>query len=244
MNASFRKYLPILIILGFFLGMYLLWQWAIDPVKMSIRATLDRMEERRILEESVKKRLGELPVLERQYGLIREHEWMLDIFTNREDIVRFIEVLEKTAEDSGVSIAIESKEVDKKRKPSTAKERKEAAEADDAQSKEKEKKKDESILGNLPFDEYLPFTLKVTGTYPEVALFLHRLEMISFALDVVSIEIRFLENENKEPKKVGGDLVTSQASSTASGESTPQEAPLPEPENLVEGTFGIVVYVK
>ncbi len=251
MNASFRKYFPLIIILGFFLGMYLLWQWGIDPVKRNIRSMLDKREETKILEEATRKRLGELPELERQYALIRENGGVLDIFTNREDIVRFIEAIEKTAEKSGVTISIESKELEKKKSSTTAKERKDAADAKDKEGQSApEKKKDESILGNLPFQEYLSFVIHVTGKYPEVGLFLHRLETIPFALDVVSINIHFVENE-EAPKKPGGDLLqrslpteTSSNSTAVEVVSEPEPEPEPEPNNFVEGTFSVVVYVK
>ena len=197
------------------------------------------IEADRALQENQENRVKELPQLREQYDLILQNENRLDTLVSHDQIVPFIENIETLAHENAAEIIITNQEQGVKKKTATVPKK-----GFDAADDEKggtaatdKKKKDESIMGNLPLEKYMSLRLDVRGEYANVARFLHQMESLPYAVDIVAIDMR-----TWEPNAVGLQGNSFSTKNTPSADGTHPEETVAK--NLVQAFFDTIVYTK
>ncbi len=237
MNSSIHKWIPLGIIATAFLLFAALFQWGIFPFQRLIVEKANTIEANHALQESKENRVKELPQLREQYDLILQDEGKFDTLVSHDQVVPFIESIELLAHGNDVEISITNQDQALKNKVTAPKN---ADKLSDESSSNTEKKKDESILKNLPFDQYMSLRLDVRGEYAKVAQFLHQLESLSYSIDVVSLDIRQWEPSDSGVSR-GSAFVTN---NPIFSDGTASVSEQPVAKKLVQAFFSIVVYTK
>lgn len=243
MNTTIHKLVPIGIIgvsMLFFMAVFI---WGILPLQNLITGKANAIEADRTLQANKESRIKELPQLKDTYDHILQNERVLDTLVNHDQVVPFIERVELLARDDGVEITITNQgKSDVKKKPdATGAGKPVNGQQTDETAKNtpsEKKKKDETILGNLPFDAFMSLRFDVRGRYANVLQFLQQIESLPYALSVVAMDIRQWEPAEK---RVGGDVFSSGNEVGLDG-AVPLEQPVEQP--LVQAFFDAVVYTK
>lgn len=238
MNQQYKKYVPTLLMSALLAVMGLIFWLGILPLQAVLKGKMDDIQKFHTNREYRDRQIQTLPELRDQFENIVKDEQVLDILVSKDRIVDFVKTLEGVAEETGVKIVIESKGdvttvAKKKPAPKPA-----APDAAGEQSATPEKK-DLSILGNLPLDTYLPLSIRLSGEYRGIFAFLHKLETLPVALDVVSVSIQQTADAEKRADLPVGSGVNPFSSDEASVP-TPVEAPKAELEAVLE----TVVYLE
>lgn len=239
MNPSIHKLLPLGIIIVAFLLFAALFRWGIFPFQEQIVKKANTIEADRALQENQENRVKELPQLKEQYDLILQNEDRIDTLVSHDQVVPFIENIESLAHENTVEIIITNQDQAAKKKP-VATPKKAAEAVDDEKSgaaATDKKKKDESIMGNLPLEKYMLLRLDVRGEYANVIQFLHQMESLQYAVDIVAIDMRTWEPSDTNPQ---GNTFSAGSIPSADGISSEK----PAVKNLVQAFFDTVVYTK
>lgn len=197
-----------------------LFYFVIKPLLNRIDSSADKIQEIIINQENKEKRLGELPKLKEQFGLVEKKEGELIPLLLEDKAVGLIEKLEKIAEDSGNKITIEMQ--DNKMKGAAGKK---------TESVKKEAGKDD-LRSDLPSSDYLEMKIKLSGNYNNFVKFVEKIEAVEFYSDIVSINI-----------VPGGDLFSnhSTGNSIFTSANTDQTKKEPEKENNKEARLDSII---
>lgn len=252
MNFSKKQHIPFATMLILFVAMGLVVWFAILPIKQSISQKMDDIQKFYTSRENRDRQISKLSELEQQFGVIQADEEHLNILLKEDRIVDFVKTLEGLARETNTEISIASKEgnsiIEKKvvvGKPQT----KSSADADAPAPAVSEKKKATGILDTLPFDRYLHLGVSVVGEYADIINFLHKMETLPFALDVVGMEMHQKENEERSSSSLsvtsGSGINPFVATSESTASTPPLETPVivPEEKNTLEAVFDTIVYV-
>lgn len=242
MNVSLHKLVPLGIIGVSVLFFVAVFAWGILPLQDLIIQKANTIEADRALQANQESRIKELPQLRETYNRILQNEWILDTLVSHDQMVPFIERIEVLAHDGGVEISITNQgKLDPKKKPAVGG----AGKPTDASTTDSvgtapsdKKKKDETILGNLPFDNNMALRFDVRGKYVDAFQFLHQIESLPYALDVVALDIRQWQPTDKVMR--GDTFVTG---NVAGSEGTTPLDQLVD-QNFVQALFDVVVYTK
>jgi hypothetical protein len=242
MNTSLHKLVPVGIIIGSAFFFAAVFAWGIFPLQDLITEKANTIEADRTLQGNEENRVKELPQLRETYEHILRNEDKLDTLVSHDQVVPFIERIEALARDDGVEIVITNQgKADPKKKPVAGG----AGKSGDVSSVEgpgaspsEKKKKDETILGNLPLDTTMQLRFDVRGKYADALQFLHQIESIPYALDVVALDIRQWQPTDKATR---GDTFSSGNEVGQGGIVLPGK---PVDQNLVQALFDVVVYTK
>lgn len=230
-----------------FLSMGLLVWFGIIPFRAFIVEKASNIQQLHTARESRERQLNQLPELEKQFQNILADEDVLRVLLSEDKIVDFVKVLEALAVTSQVEILIESKEsaviqekkiVSKPKQPSSQRSGEEPAVV--------KKKNIPTILESLPYDRYLRLNIIVRGEYGNIATFLHKLENLPFALDVVAMTVMIREvDEGRGSAPVGRNpfLLTPQlnfSSTDIAALGAPKEV---LPFGKLEAQFDTAVYL-
>ena len=242
MNTSLHKLVPVGIIIVSALFFAAVFAWGIFPLQDLIAEKANTIEADRTPQGNEENRMKELPLLRETYEHILRNEDKLDTLVSHDQIVPFIERIEALARDDDVEIVITNQgKTDPKKKPVAGGAGKSgdvsATEGSGSSSSEK-KKKDESILGNLPLDTTMQLRFDVRGRYVDALQFLHQIEALPYALDVVALDIRQWQPTDKVTR---GDIFSSGNEVGADGSALPEKS---AEQNLVQALFDVVVYTK
>ncbi len=244
-NASWEKIRPLLLQVSLVFCIGLIGWFGIRPFLATIKEKMDSIQKLSVTQEHRGKQLDRLPELEKQHGLIGDRAKELDIILNKERLVDFIEQLESLASSNGVEIEIESRDNAFLESKVTLPEKKESGKPvagekpeDAPEPPKKGAAKETGILAELPIKKYLKLTITITGQYRSVVQYLHQLETMPFALDVISLNLK------KHPED--GDLVAPESGVlNPFGEAAPSPAaPIISSEPRLDATFETVVYMK
>ena len=193
--------------------------------------------------ENQSRQINKLPELKDQFEAIEMDEGALDVLLAEDHIVSFIQTLESLAQETHTEIAITSKEsgtiVEQKKAVTPPKQ------VTTAEGGTDNKKKDESIMGNLPFDRYLHLNIALTGEYADIVAFLYKMEALPFALDVVSLGVRLKDGEGTSQSMITGSgvnpfMLTPGGKSARVSDSGSETA---IPKGQVEAVFDTLVYI-
>lgn len=275
-----RKY-GLILFLIILVAMVLTYWFGIRWLFANIRSERDAIQEMLVIREDRSRQLGKLEEYADQHDVILDNESTMDIFTDQEHMIEFVERLESLAGESGVEIVIEARDPivpPKMVKKSTTntnvsattdKDTKKEGEPDDGKSKEttsdsgnaknapnKKVKKGSGILENLPSDSYTHLGLRIIGETQQVITYLHRVENMPVALDVIAIDAMRKEKPAKERVSPGAASLPSTPISDTSGvaqsevntntldvpEPVPVHLEVPENDFVLELVADLIVY--
>lgn len=236
-NTAFKKWFPYIIMSILFAGMGLIAWFGVAPFQKYIVEKANDIQKFYASRENRQRQINRLPDLQNQFNLIKENEKALNVLVEEEHIVDFVKTLEGLASETNTQIVIQSQddgEIQDKKTNKTA--RKPVRGNED---------KETSILDALPYDRFLHISVTVNGEYADIIRFLHKMETLPYALDVVGAQMRIKPEEEKNGPQAdnrnpfslvaGGNVLSSQENTDA--------APPEKPQGRVTATFDTVVYI-
>lgn len=223
-NALWQKMKPWVVQGTLLLGIGLLFWFGIRPLHGLIRIQMDEIQKLDVLREHKSRQMQRLPELEKQNALIEERGKTLEIVLTKEEIVEFIRTLERLAEETGVKIEIASKDNTLLESKITlplpgagAKNQKTAAPTEEGtddvaapptpQPKRGGKQVGPAMLNELSLKHYIRLSITVKASYKSMVTYLHKLETMPYAVEIIGVTIKEAEKEREE---------TESASSTSS----------------------------
>ncbi len=243
-----KKYVSHAAMAGLIVLMALIVWLGVLPMRQAISGKMDDLQKFYAIRENRERQVARLPELEAQFQEIVVGEDTIRILLDEEHIVDFVKTLEGLASETGVEIVIEAKEssaiIEKKPVVKAS-----AAESEAAASSKKTKSS--GIIDMLPYDRYLHINVALKGEYADIVDFLHKMETLPFALDVVGIDVRLNADTGERNTTVpepgrnpfmivpSGDSVAT-SSQSGSKEQSSQSSEQPP----LEADFDTVVYIK
>lgn len=197
MNEYIKKNLGLVMLIGIVVTMGLTYWFGVRYLDDIIAAKRENIQKSVTIRENRERQLRKLGEYESQYDRILEEEEKLAVFTEKEHMIDFIKQLEALAKEKGVKIVIEAREappVTKAPAKAASTDAEKTAETGGAE-KADAKKKDPSIIGNLPTQEYTRLALRVSGETRKVIEYLHLVETLPVALDVIALDAVRKERE-------------------------------------------------
>lgn len=184
-----KKSLPLVVTLSLLLGMGLLFWFGIIPFEHFVIEKADAIQQLTVLRQNRERQIDKLPELQAQFENIRANEDTLGVLLNEGHIIDFIKTLETLAGNAGVEVTIQSKDGTVIQEKSVSKVLPKKTEP---ASGERSKKDDKatSIVDTLPYDRYLRLNIVVRGSYGNIVNFLHKMETLPYALDVVGVSMK------------------------------------------------------
>lgn len=220
-----------------FLAVFATLFFVILPLHQKIGAEGDEIQKVLAKTENSERKISRLPEFESQYETIRSGENRIRLLLSEDRAVDFIREIEILAEGTGgdVTIAQGASPEAAKKKAAPAKEK----DGDDAPAKAEPK----TIGESLPWEKSLRLKVRFTGTYPDAANFLHKIETMPYRLDVLAVDIRPVPDEEK--RKVGVVEVPVAPASEPGSEPVPAASPAPVPAEFpVDASFEVAVYLQ
>ncbi|MBP5993393.1 MAG: hypothetical protein KA731_00635 [Candidatus Moranbacteria bacterium] len=209
MNEYITKNLGLIMLVSIIVTMGLTYWFGIRSLDRVIGTKQENIQQSVTIRENRERQLGKLGEYENQYNRILEEEEKLGVFTEKGHMIDFIKQLEALAKEKGVKIVIEAREappVTKAPVKAAATDAEKTAETGGAE-KPDAKKKDPSIIGNLPTQEYTRLALRVSGETGKVIEYLHLVETLPVALDVIALDAVRKERELSSVETVAQDPV-------------------------------------
>jgi Tfp pilus assembly protein PilO len=249
-NLMWDKLKPAAIQLSLFAVIGLVAWFGIRLLLSTIQTKMDVIQQHAVTREYRERQLDKLPELEAQHALIAQHADSLGIILTKDRLIGFIEALERVARDEGVKIKIESREnafleskvtvIEKKANPSNP------APASDTKGEDQggtEKKKasaakETGIITELPLKKYLRLTISLSGEYKNIVRYVHRLESLPYALDIIGMDLRV------KPEEVVNAVPESGALNPFDATLVPAPSQTERPEsNILDATFETIMYM-
>lgn len=246
-NLLWQKAKPSVMQITFFTVIGLVAWFGARPLLSTIQTKMDDIQKLAFTREHREKQLERLPDLEAQHAIIDEHDERLEIILTKDRLVEFIETLERLAVDEEVVIEIESRENAFLESKVTVKEKKEtpaktATPADKSDEvaetpKKAPASKETGIITELPLKKFLKLTITVTGKYGNIVRYLHRVETLPYALDVIGMNI-------KERPSDADRITLGSGTLNPFGESAPVQTEKPKKVFVLDAVFDTVVYMR
>jgi Tfp pilus assembly protein PilO len=242
--SALKKYTSSILLVALLCAMVGIVWFGILPLKKSLLNKARIVQEFYAGEENQAKQVGRLSELRNQFTTIEENESTLNILLKEEQIVDFIKTPESLARETDIQMTITSKDNGKitESKPLPIKTPTAIATDANTDASSTKKTKTADILEDISFDRYLRLSISASGKYKNVANFLHKIETLPIGLDIVGIEIKRKDQEKQ--KNVSATGMNSVPSLFMSGAQSTTSVSMDIPaENLLEGTFDLLVYV-
>lgn len=185
MKKFFQKKREIITVFVYISAIAALSYFFVLPLLSRISSTKDQIQEENIKQEIKQQQISELPKMENQYAILQDNEKLVDVLLDKNDAIVLIERLEKLAQDSGNEIAISIQDVAIQKNTPPAKV---------AQSKTNT---DDELIRGLPSTDYLQMKITLTGNYNAIVKFTQSLESFEYYCDIVAIQIKQKEGNNK-----------------------------------------------
>ncbi|MCW1888176.1 MAG: hypothetical protein KIH67_001325 [Candidatus Moranbacteria bacterium] len=228
-----------------------LW-FGIVPMYQKIMSLRDDIQKEVAHKENQERQIKRLPEIRSQYEKVLNEERYFDILLTENRMVALIQTIEALASQTGTEISIQSntaKFEDLVKKKSSSATEKTSEKTGDTDSEDTNKEATKKTLTNpLPYPDYLRLTLTVKGDYTEIVAFLHELETLPVALDVLGVEVRQpIRSDNigqgdvrsVSPFVAEGEVVPSEEKKD--GEVAPEIAAPISPQ--LEAVFDTVIYI-
>ena len=252
-NEWWKKMKPWVVQGALILSVVLLFWFGVRPLHSLIRIEMDEIQKLDVLREHKTKQLQRLPELEKQNTLIEEQGNKLNIVLTKDGLVEFIQTLERLAIETGVKIEITSKDnmlLESKITLPVSGAKKSSAVVSEEETEETEtpkpvrpqrKTKDSSLIDELPLQHSIRLTLTVTAPYKAMVNYLHKIETLPYATDIIGVIIKEAAKENEEARATRGSTIAS----TAEDSSQPAEVSPPTFSSIILNTdFDMLVYTK
>lgn len=245
MNEYIKKNLGLIMLVGIIVTMGLTYWFGVRFLNGVIAGKQENIQKSVTIRENRERQLSKLAEYEAQYDRILQEEEKLGVFTEKEHMIDFIKQLEALAKENDVKIVIEAREsapVTKAPVKAAATDAEKTAEAGGVE-KSDTKKKDPSIIGNLPTQEYTRLALRVSGDTKKVVKYLHLVETLPVALDIIAVDAIRKERELQRVEAVAQNPSPAPESTTHEGAGLFVVVPEPvaEPEKPTETFFELEV---
>lgn len=166
-----------------------------------IRKEMDEIQKIDVLREYRGKQLQQLPELEKQNQLIAERGSELDIIVTKDELVQFIQTLEQLANEVGVKITIASRDntlleskitlvPPSKGQKTTGDQNAVQEDTPPASQPKRSAKQSEGLLDEIVLKKYIRLTLTVTAPYQLMITYLHKIETLPYATDIIGVTIK------------------------------------------------------
>ncbi len=210
----------------------------------SIQNQMDEIQKLDVLREYRSRQLQQLPELEKQNTLIAERGEELDIIVTKDELVQFIRTLEQLASETGVKITIASKDntlLESKITLATppAKGQKAASDQNTVQEDaapapqpKRSAKQSEGLLDEMVLKKYIRLTLTVTASYQSMITYLHKLETLPYATDIIGVTVK--EAREQQDKRATENTTVPEANGEVAQESV----------HLLDTDFDMLIYTK
>ena len=149
------------------------YYFVVSSLLLKIKNAGIEIQKKEIDQNYSRSKLAELDILKKQFELIDSNKHKLDVVFSEDQIIFLIERLEKMARETNNEITIEVSENIKKE------EKKKASGKNDSEEKNME----------LPSENYMAMSIKLTGDYGSLRDFIYKLEHMDYLSDIVSVEI-------------------------------------------------------
>jgi len=223
MKKIFQKQREIIIILIYIGIIIVLIYFVILPLIGHINNTRDQIQEEHVKQEIKQQQIRELPKMEEQYNILQNNGESTDILLDKNDAVVLIEKLEKLAQNSDNEIAISIQNTENQKNVPEAKSKTNT---------------NNELVDNLPSADNLQMKITITGSYNTIAQFINSLESFEYYCDIVAIQIKQKEEDNKVAE-IGTINPFSSKSSINIGKSSNLDN-----KNKEEASLDIVFYTK
>lgn len=209
-----------------------------------IRGEMDEIQKLDVLREHRSRQLQRLPELEKQNTLITERGGELDIIVTKDELVQFIQTLEQLATETGVTIHIISKDNTLLESKITlvappVKGQKNATDQNTAQEDvtpapqaKRSAKQSEGLLDEIVLKKYIRLTLTVTAPYQAMIAYLHKLETLPYATDIIGVTVK--EAREQQDQRSKENITVPEV-----GTDVPQDSP-----HLLDTDFDMLIYTK
>ena len=249
MRNFFKKYNFVITLLFMISIMGGTFWWGVVPMYQKIINLRDDIQKEVARKDNQERQIKRLPEIKSQYDKVLSDEGYFDILLTENRMVALIQTIEALATQTGTEIAIQSnaakfEDLVKKKSTDKSSEKSDDA-AGDETTKETAKK---TLVNSLPYPDYLRLTLTVKGDYTEIVAFLHELETLPVALDVLGVEvhqpIRSDSIGQGDVRSVSPFVAEGSAASSAEkkeGEVSPEIVAPISPQ--LEAVFDTVIYI-
>ena len=180
-----REAITIFTYIGIFI---VLIYFVVLPLIKRINSVKDQIQEEHVKQEIKQQQINELPKMEEQYNVLKNNEESVDVLLDKNNAVVLIEKLEKLAQDSNNKISISIQDVATQKDPTTVISNKTNT--------------DNDLIKNLPSTNYLQMKITLDGDYNAIMRFTQSLESFEYYCDIVAIQIKQKE-ENNKPAETG-----------------------------------------
>jgi hypothetical protein len=230
MTNFWKKYKISSVIVLYLLAISMLLYFVVKPLFAKISISTDKMQEIMINQKNKENRLGEIPKLKDQFAFVQKKEEELSDLLSGDKAVGLIEEIEKIAGDSDNKITIEMKE-DKTKNAASVK----------SESAKKEAKED-SIISDLPSENYLEMKINLNGTYNNLVKFIKKVESMESFSDIILISIAPNKDIAEKAGPSGSNNIFIEPAAGQAKEITSQENI--KKETKLDSTISIVFYIK
>ena len=220
-----KKYFPVIAMISTFVMMILLAWLGIAQLKNAIWEKMNDIQKFHTNRENRNRQIDKLPELKDQFEAIKADEGTLDILLSDDRIVSFIKMLENLAQETHTGISITSKESGAiTDQPKTTSPKKAVASGSGPDSK----KDSPSIMDGLPYGRYLRLNISLVGKYSDSVAFLHKMETLPYALDIVSIDAHIKPADDASSSAASGTGVNLFMSRPVDGNGAANDAAIGE----------------
>ena len=175
MKDFWKKHKAFIIILAYALAVLAAFRFLIMPLSGKIRDISDKIQASVIDAEINKKRLENLPQMEKDWEDYQNKKENLNVVLNQAEQIRFIESVETIASQTGNTIALNISE---------AADPKEVAKLKSSGKQRVAGQK--SILDGVSSNNFIPIQIELKGNYGGLVNFIHMLENSRFYVNVIS----------------------------------------------------------
>lgn len=151
--------------------------FAVKPLLGDIRGKSDEIQKIKIDNEINQGRIAKLPEMRGLHAIFEQENNNLNVVLDQSSSVEFIKKLELLAQETGNKISLKIDDNSG------------AAKNDKASVAKKEKKDSDSMIGNLPSDNYLSMEITLEGKYENFTSFLYKLENLDYYVNVLSLSL-------------------------------------------------------
>lgn len=220
--------------------------FGVRPLLDLIQQEQDEIQKIDVLQEYRSAELQRLPELEKQSSLIQERGQELKLMPTKDELVGFIRDLERLAQESGVAIEIASQDNTLLESKLTSQEAKAKVQSETANEGDESRsvaptdrrkgKLGGTLLEGLPLKQFIRLNLTVKAPYAAMVEYLHKVETMSYALEVVSLAVRELGKEDLDTNVDGGLQL--------GGTGTTRSVLLLSPTTTLKTDIGLVIFTR
>lgn len=177
MKDFWKKYKLWVNIILYFAAIAAVFLLIIKPLLLGIQEKSDEIEKVKIDNQISQERIAKLPEMGELHTVFAQEQKNLNVVLDQNNSVDFIKKLELLAQETGNKISLKIDD------GSAA-----AKSANDSKAV-KGKKDAESIMSNLPTENYLSMEITLEGKYENFIQFLYKLENLNYYVNVVSLSL-------------------------------------------------------